>query len=185
MSVQVRHDLDIGNHVNSVQSIASALRHKLLTNAYSPPSDYAFRLDSKGSRRFQHSWLQKYQWLACSPLLKGPMCKVCVVFPQPVHRGFTGAFISAPCVKYNDFHNCTQKHVSSVWHRQSQEDATKFLNTVLHPERCCCCCCWLPDPFRGMGAWRKTMEPQKPGNSTGSGPEVIESRQRVSGAKSP
>ena len=63
------------------------------------------------------------------------MCKVCVVFPQPVHRGFTGAFISAPCIKYNDFHNCAQKHVSSAWHRQSQEDATKFLNTVLHPER--------------------------------------------------
>ena len=40
------------------------------------------------------------------------------------------------------------------------------------------CCCWLPDLFRGMGAWRKTMEPQKPGNSPGSGPEVIE-RQRV------
>ena len=41
--------------------------------------------------------------------------------------------------------------------------------------------------FRGMGAWRKTMEPQKPDNSTGLGPEVIE-RQRVakaSGAKSP
>ena len=43
---------------------------------------------------------------------------------------------------------------------------------------CCCCCCCLPDPFRGMGAWRKTMEPQKPGNSPGSGPEVIK-RQRV------
>ena len=42
----------------------------------------------------------------------------------------------------------------------------------------CCCCCWLPDPFRGMGAWRMTMEPQKPGNSPRSGPEVIE-RQRV------
>ena len=42
----------------------------------------------------------------------------------------------------------------------------------------CCCCCCLPDPFRGMGAWRKTMEPQKPGNSPGSGPEVIK-RQRV------
>ena len=36
----------------------------------------------------------------------------------------------------------------------------------------------LPDPFRGMGAWRMTMEPQKPGNSPGSGPEVVE-RQRV------
>ena len=43
---------------------------------------------------------------------------------------------------------------------------------------CCCCCCWLPDPFRGMGAWRETMEPQKPGNSPGSGPEIVQ-RQRV------
>ena len=40
-----------------------------------------------------------------------------------------------PCVKCNDFHNRTQKHVSSAWHRQAQEDATRFLNTVLHPER--------------------------------------------------
>ena len=30
----------------------------------------------------------------------------------------------------------------------------------------------LPDPFRGMGAWQKTMEPQKPGNFPGPGPEV-------------
>ena len=37
----------------------------------------------------------------------------------------------------------------------------------------CCCCCRLLDPFRGMGAWRKTMEPQKPGNSPGSGREVV------------
>ena len=29
-----------------------------------------------------------------------------------------------------------------------------------------------------MGAWQKTLEPQKPGNSPGSGPEVIE-RQKV------
>ena len=41
----------------------------------------------------------------------------------------------------------------------------------------------LPDSFRGMAAWRKTMEPQKLGNSPGSGPEVIEG-QRVSGAES-
>ena len=46
------------------------------------------------------------------------------------------------------------------------------------PSLLCCCCCWLPDPFRGMGAWRNTMEPQKPGNSPGSGPEVVK-RPRV------
>ena len=36
----------------------------------------------------------------------------------------------------------------------------------------------LPDLFRGMGAWRKTMEPQKPCNSSGLAPEVVK-RQRV------
>ena len=36
----------------------------------------------------------------------------------------------------------------------------------------------LPDPFRGMGARRKTMKPQKPGNSSGPGPQVV-NRQSV------
>ena len=35
-----------------------------------------------------------------------------------------------------------------------------------------------PDPFPRMGAWRKTMEPQKPSNFTGCRPEIIE-RHRV------
>ena len=45
----------------------------------------------------------------------------------------------------------------------------------------------LPDPFQGMEAWRRTMEPHKPGNSPGSGPEVVEkqSHHRASGVKSP
>ena len=36
----------------------------------------------------------------------------------------------------------------------------------------------LHDLFRGIGAWPKSIEPQKPGNSPGPGPEVAE-RQRV------
>ena len=36
----------------------------------------------------------------------------------------------------------------------------------------------LPDLFRGMEAWWKTMEPQNLGNSPGPGSEVIE-RQNV------
>ena len=31
----------------------------------------------------------------------------------------------------------------------------------------------LSDLFRGMGAWRKTMVPQKPGNSPRPEPEVV------------
>ena len=37
----------------------------------------------------------------------------------------------------------------------------------------------LPDPFRGMGACRKTMKPQKPGNSPGPGSEVVEGQRVV------
>ena len=36
----------------------------------------------------------------------------------------------------------------------------------------------LPDPFHGMGAWRKIMKLQKPGNSPKPGSEVVD-RQRV------
>ena len=36
----------------------------------------------------------------------------------------------------------------------------------------------LPDLFHEMGVWWETMEPQKPGNSLGPGPEFVE-RQRV------
>ena len=36
----------------------------------------------------------------------------------------------------------------------------------------------LHDPFLGMGAWWKAIEPHKPGNTPGPGPEVVE-RQRV------
>ena len=34
-----------------------------------------------------------------------------------------------------NFHNCAQKYVCCARHRQTHEDATRFLNTVLHPER--------------------------------------------------
>ena len=36
----------------------------------------------------------------------------------------------------------------------------------------------LPDPFQGMGVWRKTIEPQKPGNSSRQGPEIVK-RQKI------
>ena len=53
-------------------------------------------------------------------------------------------------------------------------DVESFVIKTYNSFASCCCCCWLPDPFRGMGAWRKSMEPQKSGNSPGSGPEVVQ-----------
>jgi len=34
----------------------------------------------------------------------------------------------------------------------------------------------LPDPFRGMGAWRNSMETQQSGHAPRSGPEVKNGR---------
>ena len=45
----------------------------------------------------------------------------------------------------------------------------------------------LPDPFQKMGAWQKTMELEKSGNSPRAwtrGGRETESHQRASGAKS-
>ena len=63
------------------------------------------------------------------------MCKLCVLFPQHIHRGTTGAFISNPCKKYNDFRNSAPNYVSSAWHRHAQKDANKFLTNVKYPGR--------------------------------------------------
>ena len=75
---------------------------------------------------------------------------------------------------------CTFFHSTELFGKSMVRNAPFDLNRAyaLIMCTCCCCCCWLPDPFRGMGAWRNTMEPQKPSNSPGSGPEVVK-RQRV------
>ena len=60
--------------------------------------------------------------------------------------------------------------------------ATFFLAVMAQQQPCC-----LPDPFRVMETWRKTMEPQKPElpRVWTRGRKETESRQRASGAKSP
>ena len=74
----------------------------------------------------------------------------------------------------NPLHSFDSKHFSSYSVLTSYE----FFASLAPQTPLCCCCCCLPDPFRGMEAWRETMEPQKPSNSPGSGPEVVK-RQRV------
>lgn len=130
------HHLDIGSYVkNSNTSLIKERRYDLLINTYIPPPDYNFRVDSKGSRCFRHMWINQYSpWLAYSSHLKGALCKYCVLFPQPVHRGLMGAFIVTPFVKYKDFHECARNHAISTWHKGALQDANNFLTTVQKPE---------------------------------------------------
>ncbi|KAK9405957.1 52 kDa repressor of the inhibitor of the protein kinase-like [Crotalus adamanteus] len=40
-----------------------------------------------------------------------------------------GGFIMVPFVRYNDFHVCAKKHMSSAWHKSAEIDATNFLTS--------------------------------------------------------
>lgn len=133
---------DIGNYVKSTTKIAVDLKYRLLTDPYKPQQSYDFEGDISGSgkRCFRESWLTKYSpWLSYSPRLKGAFCIFCVLFPQPVQRGIQGAFITTPCTKYKDFNECARNHISSAWHRGSQQDAEHFTSTIRDPNKVIIC----------------------------------------------
>ncbi|KAG8127865.1 putative Zinc finger MYM-type protein [Naja naja] len=44
--------------------------------------------------------------------------------------GRQGGFIMVPFVRYNDFHVCAKKHMSSAWHKSAEVDATNFLTSM-------------------------------------------------------
>lgn len=121
---------DIGLYVNSPTPLTDDLKFNLLVNTFTPAHDYNFKGDSTGIRSFRHIWLIRYSpWLCYSSYLKGPFCKYCIVFPQPDLCGRQGGFIMVPFVRYNDFHVCAKKHMSSAWHKSAEIDATNFLSS--------------------------------------------------------
>ena len=129
------HHLDIGSYVKITEHLTNNRRYDFLVNTYVPPTDYSYQNDTQGSRCFRHTWINQYSpWLAYSSHLKGALCKYCVLFLQPVHRGLMGAFIVTPFVKYKDFNECARKHMLSSWHKGALQDANNFLTTVQWPE---------------------------------------------------
>ncbi|XP_065064865.1 52 kDa repressor of the inhibitor of the protein kinase-like [Rhopilema esculentum] len=70
---------DIGNFYQSCSSLCDQEKYDLLNNIWKPGKDFHFPVNSLG-RRFQHSWLQRYPWLAYSYMLDGAFCINCVMF---------------------------------------------------------------------------------------------------------
>lgn len=136
--------LNIGYQIND------DLRLKLLRHPWNPSKTYNFKndvnLDTK--RAFRHEWLTTYPWLAYSAIVKGPLCRICVLFRPPVQRGLQGQFIVSPCLKYQKFHEAALAHATSKWHCDALSSSNTFekimdrrelsvhesLNTVYHKE---------------------------------------------------
>lgn len=128
---------DIGHFIQNRKDMKDDMKYRLLTSPYKPFVDYAFKNDiPDGKRCFRYAWLAQYApWLAYSPLLKGALCACCIVFPQPVHRGYQGAFISTAFTKYHVFHEAAKNHMASTWHRAAQQNAEAYLSVKKYPER--------------------------------------------------
>lgn len=75
------------------------LKYQLLTSPWVPNPAYNFKAEiTHGKRPFIHAWLQQYDWVGYSSFLKGPLCKLCVLFESPITRGSVkGAFIKSVC----------------------------------------------------------------------------------------
>ncbi|CAH2330006.1 Hypothetical predicted protein [Pelobates cultripes] len=103
---------DIGLYMNSYKKLTDDLKCNLLViHAYTPPENYDFKKDSSGPR----------------------------FFPQPVHRGTQGAFITTPFTKYKDLHESARNHISTSWHKNAHADANQFLENRKKPETSIVC----------------------------------------------
>ncbi|XP_047141462.1 zinc finger MYM-type protein 1-like [Hydra vulgaris] len=111
-----RLEYDIGLYVKCSAKIPIDFKYRLLTDPYKPHSSYDFKGD-------------------ISVIGKRAFCVFCVLFPQPVQRGFQGAFITYPFTKYKHFNECAKNHISSAWHRGAQQDAEHFALTIRDPNK--------------------------------------------------
>ncbi|CAH0558722.1 unnamed protein product [Brassicogethes aeneus] len=122
---------DIGNFVNA-SSIQDKQKYDLLKRPYKPSPDYDFKQDVELNKRpFIYKWFDQYDWLVYSKVLKGALCKYCVLFPPTLTHGSTlGAFVIRPFIKYKDFHMHSKNHSSSAWHKDSAIRAKNFIDVL-------------------------------------------------------
>ncbi|KAL1422037.1 hypothetical protein MTO96_022499 [Rhipicephalus appendiculatus] len=127
-----RHPLDIICALKS--SLAdNDLKRKLLTSPWTPPDTYNFKADAaelNQARAFRPAWLSQYSWLAYSSVLKGALCRQCVVFKPVTGKGRQEAFIVTVFTKYKKFHESAKEHEKCEWHKDASERRDNFLRLL-------------------------------------------------------
>ena len=142
--VESNLELDVGCYLDDseLKKLTDELKYKLITKPFTPDEKYDYKMDvekANKKRRFCHNWLVKYPWLVYSPRAKGPLCKYCVVFRQPINRGTQGSFINKTYTKYRKFHDAAKGHAQSAWHKNAVKDAHNFIRICDKPEHSLIC----------------------------------------------
>lgn len=81
------HPKDVHFYVGKASTLSDAEKNDLLCNVWKPDESYRFPVDPNSQRRFQHSWLTRFSWLAYSAVDNGGFCLNCLLFgTEGVHN---------------------------------------------------------------------------------------------------
>lgn len=89
----------------------------------------------KKGRKFNLSWLQRWNWLAYSDLENGVFCKYCVLFykKEGAGKGMHSppkSFVHQPFVNWKDAIEYFKIHESNEYHKFSMVKVAEFLKIV-------------------------------------------------------
>ena len=71
-------------------------------------------------------WLHTYSWLSYSESLNGGLCIPCV-FHLKMNHNQVGKFVTSPMIKFKDAIADLRKHESTIYHKNSLEDNSRFI----------------------------------------------------------
>jgi len=97
----------------------------LLKNKWDIPSSFVFPLtDIRGTkRRFNRSWLEKYQWLRYSESENGVFCLCCVLFNSSEH-----AFVKNSVNDWANLGTLIKRHLGQPGHSRCLEMSENFMS---------------------------------------------------------
>lgn len=130
---------DIGKYIqkNCLKKIEDFEYQDIIKNTWTPDSNYKFplKLFGKKGRKFNLSWLQRWNWLAYSDLEEGVFCKYCVLFykREGVGKGIHSppkSFVCQPFTNWKDAIEYFKIHESNEYHKFSMIKAVEFFKIV-------------------------------------------------------
>ena len=112
--------------------VSTTMKYHLLTNCWVPPKSHDFPSKTVGSgtnsrqRRFQHSWLTDFPWLAYSKKEDGAYCRYCVLFPPSSQSTDLGQLVTQPLSEFSKGRSYLQNHNGRKYHLFAKEKAENF-----------------------------------------------------------
>jgi len=123
-------DMDIGLFVG--MQLNDSQKLKILENSWRPDPSFSFPANEKG-RKFQHHWLQRFNWLSYSAKFDGAFCKVCIIFSNGeggVGKQKLGRLVLQPFKQWKDALECFAFHQSCQYHKNCSAMANDFKKII-------------------------------------------------------